>query len=180
VHQFNLTVSPESAFILLGYVVGQELISFLFNRVRTLAIILQDVDVQQPDLDIDDRHRNQLGQISHSCWTLLKELEVAIGKYKVIEYCGTSLHKKARSIWKRISWEPKEITDLRDRLISNVTLLQAYLNAISRYSLLSLPLPRIPNNCLTSIAKLWLQQEQPWSGSTSDKKAMKIVSFSTG
>ncbi|KAJ5131543.1 uncharacterized protein N7515_007582 [Penicillium bovifimosum] len=101
------------------------------REVRTLAIILQDVDVQQPDFDMDDHHHKQLEQISHSCWTLLKELEVAIGKYKVIEYCGTSLHKKARSIWKRISWEPKEIAGLRDRLLSNVTLLRAFLNAVS-------------------------------------------------
>ncbi|KAJ5552018.1 hypothetical protein N7535_000035 [Penicillium sp. DV-2018c] len=99
--------------------------------VRTLAIILQDVDVQQPDLDIDDHHQKQLEQISRSCWTLLKELEVAIGEYKIVEYCGTALHKKAKSIWKRISWEPKEIADLRDRLLSNVTLLQAFLNSIS-------------------------------------------------
>ncbi|KAJ5249624.1 hypothetical protein N7489_000034 [Penicillium chrysogenum] len=101
------------------------------REVRGLTIILQDVDVQLPDYDINDRQRKQLSEISHSCGTLLNELQDAIGKYKVVEYCGTSIHKKARSIWKRISWEPKDIGELRDRLLSNVTLLQSFLNAIS-------------------------------------------------
>lgn len=112
---------------------------FRLCRVRGLAIILEDVDVQLPGYDIDDRQRKQLGEISHSCWTLLNELQNAIGKYKVVEYCGTSIHKKARSIWKRIAWEPKDIGELRDRLLSNVTLLQSFLSAISRYVYLPPP-----------------------------------------
>ncbi|KAK4868449.1 hypothetical protein LT330_007171 [Penicillium expansum] len=101
------------------------------REVRGLTIILQDVDVQLPAYDIDDRQRKQLGEISHSCGTLLNELQDAIAKYKVVEYCGTSIHKKARSVWKRIAWEPKDIGELRDRLLSNVTLLQSFLSAIS-------------------------------------------------
>ncbi|KAJ5426390.1 hypothetical protein N7465_001460 [Penicillium sp. CMV-2018d] len=101
------------------------------REVRALTIILQDVDVQLPGYDIDDRQRKQLEEISHGCGTLLDELQDAIGKYKVVEYCGTSIHKKARSIWKRVTWEPKDIGQLRDRLLSNVTLLQSFLSAIS-------------------------------------------------
>ncbi|KAJ5592115.1 hypothetical protein N7537_009019 [Penicillium hordei] len=101
------------------------------REVRGLTIILQDVDIQLPGYDIDDRQRKQLGEISHNCETLLNEVQDAIGKYKVVEYCGTSIHKKARSIWKRIAWEPKDIGELRDRLLSNVTLLQSFLSAIS-------------------------------------------------
>jgi hypothetical protein len=112
---------------------------FRLYRVRGLTIILQDVDIQLPGYDIDDRQRKQLGEISHNCETLLNEVQDAIGKYKVVEYCGTSIHKKARSIWKRIAWEPKDIGELRDRLLSNVTLLQSFLSAISRYCIYLLP-----------------------------------------
>ncbi|KAJ5422843.1 hypothetical protein N7445_010951 [Penicillium cf. griseofulvum] len=101
------------------------------REVRGLTIILQDVDVQLPGYDINDHQRKQLQEISHSCGTLLKELQDAIRKYKVVEYCGTSIPKQARSIWKRMAWEPKDIGELRDRLLSNVTLLQSFLNAIS-------------------------------------------------
>ncbi|KGO40643.1 hypothetical protein PEXP_071470 [Penicillium expansum] len=60
------------------------------REVRGLTIILQDVDVQLPGYDIDDRQREQLGEISHSCGTLLNELQDAIAKYKVVEYCVIS------------------------------------------------------------------------------------------
>jgi hypothetical protein len=113
---------------------------FRLYRVRGLAIILQDVDVQLPGYDINDHQREQLQEISHSCGTLLRELQDAIGKYKVVEYCGTSIHKQARSMWKRMAWEPKDISELRDRLLSNVTLLQSFLSAISRYHI---PFPSI-------------------------------------
>lgn len=107
--------------------------AFRLYRVRGLAIILEDIDIQLPGYDIDDRQRTQLEEISHSCGTLLNELQDVIEKYKVVEYCGTSIHKKARSIWKRIALEPNDIGELRDRLLSNVTLLQSFLSAISRY-----------------------------------------------
>lgn len=136
--QFN-SISRECAHILyIGHWPGTDI--FRSYRVRGLTIILQDVDVQLPAYDIDDRQRKQLGEISHSCGTLLNELQDAIAKYKVVEYCGTSIHKKARSVWKRIAWEPKDIGELRDRLLSNVTLLQSFLSAISRYYILP-PLP---------------------------------------
>ena len=125
----------------IGHWPGTDL--FHLYRVRALTIILQDVDVQLPGYDIDDRQRKQLGEISHGCGTLLDELQDVIGKYKVVEYCGTSIHKKARSIWKRVTWEPKDIGQLRDRLLSNVTLLQSFLNAISRYRISSPLLPHL-------------------------------------
>ncbi|KAI2725507.1 hypothetical protein CBS147330_8187 [Penicillium roqueforti] len=101
------------------------------REVRGLAIILQDVDVQLLGHDINDQQQNQLGQISHSCVILLNELQNALEKYKLVEYSGTSIHKKARGIWKRIVWEPEDISELRGRLMSNVILLQSFLSAIS-------------------------------------------------
>ena len=130
--QASSTVFLESArMFYIGHWPGTD--PFHSYRVRGLTIILQDVDVQLPGYDIDDRQRKKLEEISHSCGTLLNELQNAIGKYKVVEYSGTSIHKKARSVWKRIAWEPKDIGELRDRLLSNVTLLQSFLSAISRY-----------------------------------------------
>ncbi|KAI1835446.1 hypothetical protein DTO027I6_2827 [Penicillium roqueforti] len=101
------------------------------REVRGLAIILQDVDVQLLGHDTNDQQQNQLGQISHSCVILLNELQNALEKYKLVEYSGTSIHKKARGIWKRIVWEPEDISELRGRLMSNVILLQSFLSAIS-------------------------------------------------
>ncbi|OQE20243.1 hypothetical protein PENFLA_c017G09099 [Penicillium flavigenum] len=107
------------------------------KEVRGLAIILQDVDIQLLGHDINDRQQKQLAEISHSCGILLNELQDAMERYKVVEYSGTSIHKKARSIWKRISWEPEDISELRGRLMSNVMLLQSFESAISRQTMVA-------------------------------------------
>ncbi|CAI7630959.1 unnamed protein product [Penicillium glandicola] len=105
--------------------------SSISREVRGLAIILQDVDNQLVGDCLDEVQQEQLREISHSCGILLKQLQDVIEKYQVLECCGTSTQKKARSIWKRISWDPKDIDELRVRLISNVTLLQSFLSVIS-------------------------------------------------
>ncbi|KAJ5480131.1 hypothetical protein N7530_005640 [Penicillium desertorum] len=107
------------------------------REVRGLANILQDVDIQLLGHDINDRQQKQLAEISHSCGILLNELQDAMEKYKVVRYSGTSIHKKARSIWKRISWEPEDISELRGRLMSNVMLLQSFVSAISRQTMVA-------------------------------------------
>ncbi|KAJ6183623.1 hypothetical protein N7519_004924 [Penicillium mononematosum] len=107
------------------------------REVRGLAIILQDLDIQLLGYDINDKQQKQLAEISHSCGILLNELQDAMEKYKVVDYSGTSIHKKARSIWKRISWEPEDISELRGRLMSNVMLLQSFMSAISRQTMVA-------------------------------------------
>ncbi|KAJ5493556.1 hypothetical protein N7463_009643 [Penicillium fimorum] len=101
------------------------------REIRALAIILQDGDLQLLGQDINEHQQKQLGETSHSYEVLLNELQDTMEKYKAVEYCGTSIHKKAKSIWRRISWELEEIGELRGRIVSNMTLLQSFLGAIS-------------------------------------------------
>jgi hypothetical protein len=108
-------------------------INTLANRVRGLSIVLQDVDDQLPLSAREGGYQNpELDEISHGCHILLKELENELDKYRVVQYSGDDIQKKAISVWKRVSWDSKEIRELRDRLVSNMTLLQSFLSAISR------------------------------------------------
>lgn len=65
---------------------------------------------------------------------MLGELEDAIRKYHDLQDCQTrDLGGRAKRVWKRLKWEPEDIRHLRERLVSNTTLLSAYLEGVYRY-----------------------------------------------
>lgn len=103
--------------------------------VRTLSIVLQDAEIQLPGSALEDSQRKRLVQITHTCEKVLQELEREIGKYRVITYTGTALHKRMTCAWKRVSWNKEDLSELRDRLAFQISLLQAYLDGISRYKI---------------------------------------------
>ena len=103
--------------------------------VRNLSIILQDADIQLPDHTLEDSQRKRLAQITHTCEKILQELEREIGKHRVVTYTGTAIHKRVTCAWKRVSWNKEDLSELRDRLAFQMSLLQAYLDGISRYKI---------------------------------------------
>lgn len=60
-----------------------------------------------------------------SCTHLLEELQTTLERYKVLERRPTDLSGKLKKAWKRVAWEPEDIRDLRGRITSNITLLEA-------------------------------------------------------
>lgn len=107
------------------------------GRVRSLSIVLQDVDINLSDYELNDRQRAHLGEICSSCREVLSDLEKTLAKYQALEDNSKGLGPKVKKIWKRLQWEPQDVCQLRDRITSNITLLQAFLGGISRYFLLS-------------------------------------------
>jgi hypothetical protein len=103
------------------------------DRVRNLSIVLQDLDVVLSESELDSQQETDLQQISGSSRNVLTDLEKTLGKYGELEASGGSLGQKMKRVWKRLKWEPEDIRELRDRIISNVTLLNTFLGRISRY-----------------------------------------------
>jgi hypothetical protein len=103
-----------------------------FHRIRSLSFVLQDVDVSLSDHELSDQQQKHLQGISNGCQDVLKEVENIIGQYQEVECRGGSLSRQAKRVWKRLKWEPEDVRELRDRITSNITLLNAFLGAVSR------------------------------------------------
>ncbi|KUI71876.1 hypothetical protein VM1G_07859 [Cytospora mali] len=78
------------------------------DEVRSLSIILQDIEVSLVDYDLDCQQQTLLKEIQTSCENVLKSLEKKIGQYQGLDHGSGSLRKGAKRIWKRLSWEPED------------------------------------------------------------------------
>jgi Cdc6-like AAA superfamily ATPase len=63
---------------------------------------------------------------------VLEELEKISGNYRDLESKPKGADKKVRRAWKRLKWEPEDIRDLRSRISSNISLLNALNARIAR------------------------------------------------
>ncbi|KAN0102723.1 hypothetical protein V8E51_011036 [Hyaloscypha variabilis] len=101
------------------------------DEVRSLSIILQDINIKLSEHELNDHQQARLQEISSNCRNVLNEVEETASKYQELEYKGGSMSTKVKKIWKRLKWEPEDIRELRDRIISNVLLLSTFLGGIS-------------------------------------------------
>lgn len=83
---------------------------------------------------LDDRQRAHLEQIKTSCESVLKDLEGTIEDYKELERKDTSGKARVKRVWKRIKWGPDDSRDLRARITSNITQINAFLAGVLRYA----------------------------------------------
>ena len=88
-----------------------------------------DIDLSKHELN--DQQLADLKQICNSCKTVLADLQDKLAKYSELESSKGNLATKVKRVWKRLKWEPDDIQDLRSRITSNVTLLNAFSRRIS-------------------------------------------------
>jgi hypothetical protein len=82
--------------------------------------------------DLDNQQKLDLKQIGVSCQNVLKDLEKTLEKYGEVVRSHGPMSKKIKKVWKRLQWEPDDVRELRDRITSNITLLNTYLERVSR------------------------------------------------
>lgn len=108
------------------------------NRVRSLSIILQDVDVAVSEVEPDGQEIENLADVRASCQNVLGELEKILDKYSELVSTPKSVGKRVKRAWKRLNWEPQDICELRSRISSNVTLLNALNGRVARDNIVRL------------------------------------------
>ena len=113
------------------------------SRVRSLSIILEDIKIALPHRDLTDEQAKELAGITEGCHNVLKALDKTLEKYQELgsdnKNCDLkSFRFKARRGWKRLVWEPEDLKELRSRITSNITLLNAFNGRVTKY--LSTPL----------------------------------------
>lgn len=108
------------------------------NRVRSLSIVLLDVDTSLSERELDDEQEAELGEIAKGCKNVLTELEETLKGYEELKQTYGSVGKRAKRVWKRLKWEPEDIRDLRRRITTNIGLLNAFTSRLTREQVLTL------------------------------------------
>lgn len=101
------------------------------TRVRSLSIILDDVEFGVSRCCLGGWREESLGSLSVACREVLEDLEKTLDKYGELGSKTGSLSGRVKRSWKRLTWEPEDIRVLRSRITSNIAMLNTYLQGIS-------------------------------------------------
>jgi hypothetical protein len=102
------------------------------NRIRSLSIVLQDVEIVLPQRELASQQKTDLDGIANGCRSVLEELEAILNKNQELNFSAKSLSEKSRKVWKRLKWDQKDIDGFRGRITSNIILLNMFLGRITR------------------------------------------------
>jgi hypothetical protein len=73
-----------------------------------------------------------LYNIADGCRNVLNKLEKTLDKYGELGTVPEGVGKRVKRVWKRLKWEPEDIRELRSRISSNITLLNAFNGQLTR------------------------------------------------
>ena len=103
-------------------------------RVIGLSNVLRDIENVQSQQELTDWQKKALIPVLKECHNVL----IALGKVVDEKYCLTpsnsrSFRDKSRRVWKRVTWEPDDVRELRSRVALNISLLNAFNGSLIRY-----------------------------------------------
>ncbi|KAH6705255.1 ankyrin repeat-containing domain protein [Leptodontidium sp. MPI-SDFR-AT-0119] len=101
------------------------------DEVRSLSIVLQDLEVVLSEPDLSTQQKTELREIADGCLNVLKKLEETLDKYGELKSGSGSVGKRIKRVWKRLKWEPEDIKELRSRIVANVALLNTFQGKIA-------------------------------------------------
>jgi hypothetical protein len=110
----------------------------LWNRVRSLSIVLLDVEVVLSDRELHNKLEAELKEIANGCKNVLNELEHILDEYSELKSSHGSVTKRVKRVWKRLKWEPEDIKQLRSRISTNIGLLNAFTSRLTRDNMVTL------------------------------------------
>jgi hypothetical protein len=79
-------------------------------------VIVDDIRLTLREQSLEKDNMDHLLQIGQGCLDVLKDLEAVLRKYQ-------TLSSRSRMTWDRLKWGKERVTDIRQRLISNTSLL---------------------------------------------------------
>ncbi|KAH6668301.1 hypothetical protein B0J14DRAFT_158963 [Halenospora varia] len=101
------------------------------DEVRSLSIVLQDVEVVLSEPDLSTQEKTELREIANGSHNVLKKLEEMLDKYGELKSDSGSVGRKVKRVWKRLKWGPEDIKELRSRIVANIILLNTFQGKIS-------------------------------------------------
>jgi hypothetical protein len=82
--------------------------------------------------ELTSQQKTELAGIADGCCNVLNKLEETLGKYRELSSVPQSVSKRVKRVWKRLKWEPEDIQELRSRLSTNISLLNAFNGQLTR------------------------------------------------
>ncbi|KFZ16434.1 hypothetical protein V501_02227 [Pseudogymnoascus sp. VKM F-4519 (FW-2642)] len=108
------------------------------DEIRSLLIVLQDADVAYPNQELSVDQKRDLEGIDKGCRNVLDELQQIVDKNSEVDSeCG-SVSKRIKRVWKRLSWKPEDINELRGRISTNISLLNAFNGRLTQNNVVKL------------------------------------------
>ncbi|KFY18128.1 hypothetical protein V492_00128 [Pseudogymnoascus sp. VKM F-4246] len=108
------------------------------DEVRSLSIVLQDAAVAFPDQELDNERKRSLEDIDRGCRNVLDELQRIIDKNIELSPESGSVGKRIKRVWKRLNWKPEDINQLRSRISTNISLLNAFNGQLTQHGVAKL------------------------------------------
>ena len=107
-------------------------VEFLFNRVESLSSILRNLENILRDRDLTEQQKDDLCSIIHGCRNVLDDLDKILDEFHSLNTNPGSHSGKWRKAGKRFKWDASDITELRSRVTSNISLLNAFHGSLIR------------------------------------------------
>ncbi|KAJ6180200.1 hypothetical protein N7519_010661 [Penicillium mononematosum] len=96
------------------------------NEVRSLSLVLQDVDTDISAKELSSEQQTELNELLAGCHEVLAEVSRRIEDYTELSKTNDGKRNIAKRAWKRLKWEPSDVQELRLRISTNIALLTAY------------------------------------------------------
>ncbi|TVY83735.1 Ankyrin repeat domain-containing protein [Lachnellula suecica] len=115
------------------FVAAPSQFSALSQEVKNLSNIVRDInDALQIASNFTPRQEEDLRDISQNCQNVLVDLEKTVDENQVLEVRSGNLSSKTVRAWKRLTWEPANVAELRARISSSIGLLTAFNSGITK------------------------------------------------
>ncbi|OBT62104.1 hypothetical protein VE03_09005 [Pseudogymnoascus sp. 23342-1-I1] len=101
------------------------------TEVRSLSIVLQDADIVLPERELTSQQETELEGIVQGCRDLLEELKITLDRYQELDSGAKGSSERSRKVWKKLTWDQKDIDAFRSRISSNIMLLNTFLGLIT-------------------------------------------------
>ena len=97
------------------------------TRVKSLSNVIRDLEDVVTDQDFSSQQSKDLQDILAGCSNVLTDLDKTLNKFTELGVPKTAgIGQKSKQIWKRLTWEPDEVKELRSRLTVNIQFLNAF------------------------------------------------------
>ena len=95
--------------------------------------MLRDLEDLIPERTITDQQSTHLKETLQGCKETLTALDQVLDKYHDLAPTAghTSLAQKSRRLWKRLTFEPEDVSNLRSSLTSKIGLFAAFIGSLA-------------------------------------------------
>lgn len=109
-----------------------------FPRIKNLSNILDECKIVLPQRDLTSEQKEKFDNIIEGCQNVLTPLREILEKYQKLDSNLKSrdhrgLQFKIQKGWEKLTWKRGDVTDLRNRINSNVLSLNAFYGGLTTY-----------------------------------------------